>query len=267
MATALAFTPASSLFSPFALVPTIGLRSLLPTTVTGTALPGFVANSTTVQLSRTGQLLSALDMFRATLANLRPGSATSGLGDNFGTDIASLAAEAQNFVDAFNTLQANLTRSPQPLGALFAEPLSAQFSRTLNGLVAAPLGGDDPALTSLAQLGISLQASPTEVGGTLAIDLDTLKSAFASNPAGAFAALDRAVQLFGDAAASLADRASRETVSLAAFAQFGFGQTAPGLLGMFNLLALSSFNLGNATTVTQQMVALNEYMLVSTLLG
>lgn len=267
MAINAAITPTASILSPFAVPQTTGLTSLLPTTVAATALSSFFGGSTTVELSGLGQLLSAVDTFHGTLAKLQPGSTTSGLGDNFGTDVASLAAETQNFVDAFNTVQSNLARQAQSFGALTAEPLAAQFSQTLNELVAAPLVGSDPALTSLAQLGITLQPAPTAAGGTLTIDLDTLQSAFEGNPAGTFAALDQAVQLFGDAAAGFVSQVGRETATVAGLAQFGLGQTTFGSSGLINLLALSSFNSGVATTVTQQLMALNEFILVSTLLG
>lgn len=267
VATDVAITPTGSIFAPFAVPLTPRLTSLLPATVAAPALSGFFGGSTTVELSGLGQLLSATDIFRGTLANLRPGSTESGLGDNFGTDVVSLAAEAQNFVDAFNTVQSNLARLAQPFGALSAQPLAARFSQTLNQLVAAPLGSGESALTSLEQLGITLQASPTTIGGTLTIDLDTLRSAFESKPTETFAALDEAVQLFGDTAAGFVSQVAGETATVASLAQFGLGQTTFGSPGLINLLALASFNSGTATTATQQLMALNEFMLVSTLLG
>jgi hypothetical protein len=267
MATDVAIAPTGSIFAPFAIPLTTDLTPLLPTTVAAEALSSFFGGSTTVELSGLGQLLSATDIFRSTLANLQPGSATSGLGENFGTDVVSLAAEAQNFVDAFNTMQANLARLAQAFGVLSAEPLAAQFSQTLNQLVAAPLDSGDSEMTSLEQLGITLQPTPATAGGMLTIDLGTLQSAFESNPIGTFAALGTAVQLFGDTAASFVSQVGRETVTVASLAQLGSGQTTFGSSGLINLLALSSFNSGVATTFTQQLMALNEFMLVSTLLG
>lgn len=263
----IAISPTGSIFAPFAVSQTTGLTSLLPTTLAATTLPNYFGSSTTVELSGLGQLLSTTDIFRNTLANLRPGSTDSGLGENFGTDIASLAAEAQNFVDAFNTVQSNLARLAQPIGGLTTEPLAAQFSQTLNQLVAAPLDSGDSAVTSLAQLGITLQTTPTLAGGRLTIDLDTLRTAFDSNPTATFAALGEAVQSFGDTAASFASQVGNQTVAAASLASFGFGQSEFGTLGLFNLLSLSSFNSGNATTYTQQLMALNQFRLVSTLLG
>jgi hypothetical protein len=262
-------TPAQSVFAPFAISETGNVASLLSTTLAQQQLGGLLGGSTTVDLSGIGQLLSATDIFRNTLANLHPGSSASGLGQNFGTDFASLVAEAQYFVDAFNNLQSNLAFMQGSLGTLSGDTLAVQFARTLNTQSTLPLTNDTDdisgtsAPTSLAEIGIEFQPTPTTaVAGTLSIDLQTLQSAFESNPTGTFSLLTQAVQSFGDLAATFSARAGSEAVTFASLATFGFGQS-----GLFDLLLMSSFNSGNATTLTQQLMALNEFNLVSTLLG
>lgn len=71
----------------------------------------------------------------------------------------------------------------------------------------------------------------------------------------------------GDVAASFAGLAGSEAATLGSLAPFGFGQSASLQSGLINLLALSPFNSGSATTLTQQLMALNEFNLVSALLG
>jgi hypothetical protein len=259
----MAITPAQSIFAPFAIQQTGDVASLLSTTLAQEQLVSLLGGSTTVDLSGIGQLLSATDAFQSTLANLRPGSSPRGLGQNFGTDFASLAAEAQNFVDAFNTLQSNLTFLQVPFGTLSGKPLAAQFAQVLNAQATSPLTNDSSTPTSLTDIGITLKStSTTAVGGTLGIDLQTLQSAFESNPTGTFSLLTQAVQSFGDVAATFSAQASSEATTFAALSQFGFGQS-----GLLDLLLMSSFNSGSATTRTQQLMALNEFNLVSTLFG
>jgi hypothetical protein len=259
----MAITPAQSIFAPLAVSQIGDMTSLLSTTAAQEQLVGLLGGSTTVDLSGIGQLLSATDVFQNALSNLHPGSTTSGLGQNFGTDFASLAAEAQNFVDAFNNLQSNLTFLQGPFGTLSGEPLAAQFSQTLNTQATLPIANGTSAPTSLAEIGIEFQSpSATAVGGTLSIDLQTLQSAFESNPTGTFSVLTQAVQSFGDVGATFSDQTGSEAATFASLSQFGFGQS-----GLLDLLLMSSFNSGSATTLTQQMMALNEFNLVSTLFG
>src|SRR5512146_1335696 len=68
----------------------------------------FNNSSTVVALSGAGQLLSAAATFRDQLQSLQPGTPTSGGGQNFGTDFASLAAETQSLVDFFNGFRSNI---------------------------------------------------------------------------------------------------------------------------------------------------------------
>jgi hypothetical protein len=265
----MAITPAQSVFAPFAVSATNNVASLISSTLAQEQSFSLLGGSTTVDLSGIGQLLSATDIFRNNLSILSPGTSTGGLGQNFGTDFASLAAEAQNFVDAFNNLQSNLAILQGPFGSITSEPLAAQFAQLLNSQATAPLANDasgaavNSAPTSLSEIGINLQpTSSAGVGGTLSIDLQTLQSAFESNPTGTFSLLTQAVQSFGELAATFSARAGSEAATFASLSQFGFGQS-----GLLDLLLMSSFNSGSATTLTQQLMAVNEFNLVSTLFG
>lgn len=267
-------TPALSVYSPYAIQQTSDLASALLGANTQTAA-GFVGNSAIVELSGLGQLLAATDVFQANLAALQPGSTSSGLGQNFGTDFGSLAAEAQNFVDTFNTLQNTLANLQGASGPLFGDTLTAQFSQALTAQATATIGNGTAAPNSLADIGITLQApSDSAAGGTLSIDLQALQSAYSANPSGTFSLLDQAAQSLGGVAANFAGQAGVEAATLGAVAQFssellllGSGLTGSNTLSLTDLLALSSLNSGSALTLTQQVLALNEFNLVSTLIS
>lgn len=227
-------------------------------------------------ISETGQLLSAVSAFQDTLQALRPGTATSGGGQNFSTDFASLAAETQNFVDAFNAAQkaianVNTGNGLQTGGSSTASNLAQAF----NTQVQANFSNGNSPLTALSQLGIEFQ--PALLPGqssTLSINLSTLQSAFNTNAAGAFSLLEKAGSALGSLANSFINQYGQQYSSLAALTQSPLGATllANGLSpqaqaanAVFGLL--SSQSLSGGISLQQALTALNEYTTVSSLLA
>jgi hypothetical protein len=259
------------------------LNGAVPSFASSSGISAFATRSTIVEISGVGQLLSAVATFESTLSVLRPGSTDSGLGRNFGTDFGSLAAEAQSFVDAFNTLQRGLDGVSGPFGSLPGSPLAARISEALVERIDADFENPESDLRRLADLGIEFEASPIPgFGGTLSIDLAALRSAFEADAAGSFSLLDSAVRSFGALAGELANGAGNASISasLSSIAQFGFlqqsltpfdstltGTSAATLQGMNNILALASLGQGGVGSRAQLLVAMNEFALVSSLLG
>lgn len=224
----------------------------------------FGTSSTVVELSGLGQLLSTATTFQDQLAALRPGTPTSGGGENFGTDVASLAAEAQAFVDAFNNLQSNIANINETSSLLGSGiPGTSGLVLALDTQAQASLANGESALTSLADIGITFQ--PTTIpggGGRLSIDLEALKSAFASDGAGAFSLLSEAANTFGDLARDFVSQSGAQFSTLGALFQASAADQF--LAGNFLFLAQSGLN---GTSAQQVITALNQYALVSTLLG
>lgn len=230
----------------------------------------FGGPSTIVSLSGLSQLLSATSIFQDQMQALQPGTATSGGGRNFGTDFASLAAEAQYFVDAFNGLQRYIAGINASSG-LFGGPVSGGSTLTaaLDAQAKAGYANGNSPLTSLSQLGIQFQPSPIPgLGGSLSIDLEILQSAFNRDAAGAFSLLSSVADAFGSLASSqsaMLTTLAQNTASIGLLETnllFG-GQTSGS--GLASLLAFGL--LGNATNRQQTIVALSEYNLVSSLLA
>jgi len=276
-------TPALSVYSAYGIPAATDVAQQLAATATLDAT-GLTGSSAVVELSGLGQLLSATSLFQNSLAVLQPGSASSGLGTNFGTDFGSLAAEVHNFVDTFNTLQSTLASLQSPVGALAGNTLANQFVQALNTQVTATFANGETGPTTLGQLGVELQ--PVAGGGAsaLTVNLQSLQSAFAANPTGTFSLLAQAVQSFGNLAANFAAQAGAEssTVGALGLGGGGFGgfsladlfalESLGGLggsnsFGFADLLALSALGGGGALTLTQQLTALNEFNLVSSLIG
>ena len=243
----------------------------------GLSTSGLLGNtSTIVELTGESQLLSAATAFQDQLQALQPGTAGSGGGRNFGTDLASLAAEVQSFVDAFNGLQTTLA-GISGTGTLFGEsiPGASDLSLSLNSQVQASFSNGSSALTNLSQLGIELQPSPLPGGkSSLSINLAALQSAFNTDATGAFSLLAAAANSFSNLAGSVISQAGGQLSTLATLAQTSAG------LGLFNnsslfpnqpgndlgsLLAISSLTGG--ANLQQVVAAINEYTLVSSLLG
>lgn len=272
-------SPLANIFASGGIAPSSALRA------TGLGLSSgilFDNTSTVVELSGLGRLLSAATQFQDHLLALKPGSATSGGGTNFGTDFASLAAEVQSFVDAFNGLQNSIAdigaTNPLPGGnSTVVQGTFAQgLSRSLDAQAQADYVNGASTLTNLSQLGISFQpAALPGGGGRLSIDLDALQSAFDTDAAGAFSLLSEAANAFGDLGGSFVVQGTRQYVSLAALAQlsssltlFGGGLFSPGQnnIGLFDNLLLAEA-LASGANIHQTVRAIGQYRLVENLFG
>ncbi|MCG2578599.1 hypothetical protein LZ012_16500 [Dechloromonas sp. XY25] len=237
------------------------------------ALGLFGQSSSVLSLSATSQLLSAASFFQDQVTALRPGASASGIGQNFGNDEASLAAEAQFLVDAVNGVQQNLSGN----GILASSGQATAFVQELARIGEGSFDNGESSLTRLSQLGITAQTSAFGTS-TLSIDLDTLKSAFAADPAGAFSLLDQAAQALGEAAGSTVAQAQGSVDTLGVIAglsvfQQSFGDSgllansAGGLdfAGLLLLDSLQSVGSGGASPL-QNLVAINQFNLVSSLI-
>lgn len=237
-----------------------GLVNPISTLLAGTTASSslFAGGSVVVQLSQLGQSLSAVASFQDAMQALASPTPGFGQGQNFATDVESLAAEAQFLVTNFNGLQANLT------GLGISDPAVARFSLALTSQAQALLENGDSELGSLDQIGIDLiPSSVPGLGGRLEIDMERLRAALTVDPAGAFALLDRAGVAFGGLAAGYASEATPNLVLASLAGQLTMAGS--GLLGVGDLLALGA--LGQSGTSSQVLLALNQFNLISSLLG
>lgn len=283
--------------SPLAASPLFGLggvsplRSLLsPLGVNNSLNVGFSSglsvfggSSTVVELSGIGQVLSAAAIFQGSLAVLRPGSTSSGIGENFGGDFASLAAEAQNFVDGFNTLQRSLGSLAGNFGGIAGQQLAGSFVEALNRQLAVDLaagGAGVSAPGNLAGLGIGLRTPalsgfPGLGGGELEIDLAALRTAFEADPEASFAALAQSVRGFEGLASTFTTSTGALSLTVGNLVQSAAAGSVLGLFanpglgsagGVSDLLLLSAFS-NSRSGQLQQLAALSQFALVSSLLG
>lgn len=263
-----ALAPLRSLISS----PLVGLTAGL-----GGGLSPFSGASAVVELSAVGQALSAAANFQTSLAGLRPGAANSGIGQNFGSDFPSLAAEAQFFVDAFNNLQGNLASLQGSLAAPSGLAATLPFAAALNQQVTATVANGDSELTRLAQIGIGFQAGGAPSGAALGVDLAKLQQAFASDPEGSFSLLAEAARSFEDLAGDFTTQSSGASLDIENLARsIALNQTLSlfaspltntgnGVQGLPGLLLLDALSRGGSGT-NQQVAALSQFMLVSSLL-
>lgn len=235
----------------------------------------FAGTATLVDLSGAGQLLSAAANFENQLLALRPGTTTSGGGQNFGTDFASLAAEAQNFVDAYNNFQSAITNISSTV-SLPGDSLvgAASLIDSLNTQAQAGFSNGTSSLTTLAQIGIAFHPSQWPGGaGSLSINLSTLQSAFNADAAGAFSLLSGAANAFSGVAGSFITQGGSQS-SIAELTQaaivaqmlnndlFSQAQTNDNLGTLLGIESLTG-----TTSLPQVILAMNEYTLVSGLLA
>jgi hypothetical protein len=239
------------------------------------------SGTTYVELSGVGQLLSATTTFQSQLQSLQPGTATSGGGQGFGTNLASLSAETQNFVDAFNGLQSNISNINNTSNLLGGSVAGASgLTQSLNALAQTTFANGSSTLTNLSQIGITY-APPTIPGGggNLSINMNTLQSAFNTDATGAFSLLTQAASAFGNVAGNFVNQAGSQYSSLASLAQTSgvvdsFTGSASSLLSQtqsssgtdLNSLLLTDASNGSIS-LQQAMLAINQYSMVSTLLG
>jgi len=261
-----------------------GTSALRPVSTNFAATAGglslFSGSSTIVDLSSFGQLLSAVANFENRLSVLRPGSSSSGIGQNFGTDFGSLVAETQYFLDSFNNLLGSLGEQNFLFGSVPASSPAAQLSADLQARIEEAFDNGDSALTQLSDLGIELRPSLLPgAGGRLSIDMEALRTAFEADPEGSFSLLARAAESFATMATEF--NASSDGVSslLAAQLQFsslqltlglfdgGSESSQGGLQNLTDLLTLASLGNGGAESQARVVAALNEFSLVSSLLG
>jgi hypothetical protein len=261
-----------------------GLGALSPVastfSTTATSLSALGGGSTVVQLSSLGQFLSAVAAFQGGLSVLQAGSSDSGIGQNFGTDFGSLVAETQFFVDTVNGLQRTLNELTI-VGGTFAAPSAfTQLTADLAERFAAVFDNGDSALTTLSDLGIEFQpAALPGFAGSLGIDLAKLKSAFDADPEGSFSLLALAVDSFEELAADIIAPSTGASSILSAQLQIATAQLSLNLFGddegmarstlrgMTDLLTLASLGQGQSDTQAHLLIAMNEFSLVSSLLG
>ncbi|MDO8989736.1 MAG: hypothetical protein Q7U91_08885 [Sideroxyarcus sp.] len=237
--------------------------------------PGLSGDTgTIVVLSGAGLLLSAAAAFQDRLQPLRPAAADTIADPNPGTDFASLSANAQSFVDAFNSLQGSISNIAftQPGGVATA---SSALALSLNAQAEASYANSESALTGLSQLGIGFRPSLFPGGGgSLSVDPVALQAAFDADAAGAFSLLSTVAEAFNDLAVGFVAQAGSQLPALATLAQTSGNS---GLLGnrfffptqatgnnVVNFLSLAS--LTGMANAQQVILALREYILVSSLL-
>ncbi|MBI4983804.1 MAG: flagellar filament capping protein FliD [Rhodocyclales bacterium] len=239
--------------------------------------------SSLVELSGLGQVLAAVATFETAVTPLRPAvGGAGGIAQNFGGDFAGVASAAQSFVGAFNDLQNTLGSLRQAAtGGLTGSLLAGQVAAAVDRQATGALANGSSGLTTLEQIGIVFQVSPFGgEGGTLSVDRAQLETAFAADASGTVSLLEQAAQQLGTQTAGLAGDSGNATMLRRLIQSFGSteqtqsllggGQAGAGQVGLSELFALESANLGNAegaATLGRQLVGLRQYLFTSSLLG
>jgi flagellar hook-associated protein 2 len=117
---------------------------------------------------------------------LQPGSTTV----TVAKEVAALTGAAEDFVDAFNALSGAIGELTGSNGALKGDALAARLAAALKAPLSEDFGASG-ALDLLYEIGITPQAD-----GSLAVDEAKLQSAFAGDPSGAVALLNKAATDF-----------------------------------------------------------------------
>ena len=125
------------------------------------------------------ELLTAVTGFQDALANF-----------DF-TDEDSTAASAQSFVDGYNALMATIDELTGSGAALEGDAAASQLVNALEGQLSETFAGAAGSFDALYQIGITPQAD-----GTLALDADTLSTAWAADAAGVESLLTEAGAAF-----------------------------------------------------------------------
>lgn len=181
-------------------IPPSALAGLTGSTPVGFELSGSVAAlggssfdrvSALVQLSGTGQLLSAVSNFREQLNTLQSASSDS---------LPAITAQAQGLVEAFNGLQDRIGSLPGGFGSISGVLNPDQLDLSLEQLATAAVTAGSSSLAGLAAIGIELQSTISPETGetalTLRIDQDILNAAIVANPSGTQAQLAEATAAF-----------------------------------------------------------------------
>ena len=256
----------------------INPASELLTSELNSFLPALFGDASTfVEISGLGQLLSGASAFGDQLAALQGDAANSA--QNQAATVASLAAQSQSLVDAYNNLQQNIASiGTAPFAASTAA--GADLSQALASQELASYGNGGSALTTLSQLGIGAQGTT----GALNLDLGTLSAAFNSDASGAFSLLAQAAGAFAGLAANFVGQTQGRlptfgaqvqtaitdqllTNSLLSNGLFSGGQNNSSV-DLATLLALGSLGGGpSGLSMQQALLAANQFVLVGTLLG
>ncbi len=146
--------------------------------------------SSIVQLSGLGQVLAAGSTLESSLEALQSNTANA--------TPASVVAEAQNFVAAFNGVGQSIANVLPFLATLPDNVLVAGLSQTLNAAANPTTTAGSENLSSLQAIGISfVAASPTDITGStgsLVIDQGALSAAAQNNPQATAALLAQAIR-------------------------------------------------------------------------
>ena len=182
-------------------IPPSALAGLTGSTPVGFELSGSVTAlggtsfdrvSVLVQLSGSGQVLSAVSSFRDQLNALQSTPPD--------TRPAAVLAQAQGLVEAFNGLQDRLGSLPSGFGSLSGVLTPDQLDLSLDQLATAAVTAGSSSLAGLASIGIQLQSTVSpetgQTGLVLRIDQDVLNAAVAANPSGTQAQLAQATAAF-----------------------------------------------------------------------
>lgn len=181
-------TPVATSQTGIAAIPSVALRAV-PGETSAASSSTIDRFSSIVDLSGTGQLLSAVSATRNRLAALQVTP------DD--TSPEGLLVRAQSIVDVFNALRDNVTTLPTVAEVLPASVLGPSLSVTANDLASTALAAASARFAALGDIGIVLQALPASTATTaglpiLSVDRNALLAAGAADPAGTGALLDQA---------------------------------------------------------------------------
>lgn len=181
----------------------------LLTTGTTAVSSTFGRVSVLVQLSGSGQLLSAVSLFRNKLEVLQAGLADS--------SPSAVLAQARDVVAAFNELQGSLDSVQQASGSLTSALADDQISLNLQQLASSAIAAGSSSLADLSVIGLEVQASVSPDSGAtslrLRIDQELLEAAVRANPVGTQARLAEVAQAFLEPLAEFEGQAARVTIA------------------------------------------------------
>lgn len=164
--------------------------------LTNSPLANVNESASIVDLSKFGQLLSAINNLQTVATQPATASTATGTGASFGTFIVA----TELFVNAFNDIQTNYVDATQnSLGTSFNYAVQAALNTQSTS------GSGKTLLASLAEIGINYQTATSIPGsaGQFTIDLTTLQTAYSSNPAATASSLKQALKALGQVAAQL----------------------------------------------------------------
>ena len=174
--------------------------------------------SSVVDLSATGQVLSAVSATRNRLAVLQETA------DDASSE--GLLVQAQSFVDTFNALRGSVTSSQTVAEILPGSVPGTQLSATANNLASTALAAAGSSFDGLSRIGIAVQASPSPIAGTaglpfLSINQNVLLAAGAADPAGTRALLEQAALALSGQLTGFESQVANAAVVQAGLTQLG----------------------------------------------